>query len=148
MQYNRFSDNLQNVITLAEEVAKAYVSSYIGSEHIVFAMLNSPDCTAYRVLNACGVDEQMYREYFVRSIDKRSNIKGYTPRTKHMIERALELSIDINGEDSLAGTEHMLLAVVSSSECMAMRIFRAIGVDLAKLTGKLELAINNGALEE
>ncbi len=148
MQYNRFSDNLQNVITLAEEVAKAYVSSYIGSEHIVFAMLNSPDCTAYRVLNACGVDEQMYREYFIRSIDKRSNIKGYTPRTKHMIERALELSIDINGEDSLAGTEHMLLAVVSSSECMAMRIFRAIGVDLAKLTGKLELAINNGALEE
>ena len=148
MQYNRCSDNLQNVITLAEEVAKAYVSSYIGSEHIVFAMLNSPDCTAYRVLNACGVDEQMYREYFVRSIDKRSNIKGYTPRTKHMIERALELSIDINGEDSLAGTEHMLLAVMSISDCLAMRIFRAIGVNIPKLVKTLELAINSGSFDE
>ena len=112
MEYmNKFTDNLQRVIELAEEAARAYGSSYIGSEHIIFAMLNCPESTACRVLNACDVSESMYREYFARSIDKRSNINGYTPRTKHMIERALELSIDINGEDSLAGTEHMLLAV-------------------------------------
>ena len=149
MEYiNRFTDNLQNVISGAEEAAKVYGSTYIGSEHIVFAMLNCPDCTAYKVLNSCGVDEQMYREYFSRSIDKHANINGYTPRTKHMIERALELSIDINGEDSLAGTEHMLLAVMSSSECLAMRIFRAIGVNINNLTAKLELAINNGPMDD
>ena len=149
MEYmNKFTDNLQRVIELAEEAARAYGSSYIGSEHIIFAMLNCPESTACRVLNACDVSESMYREYFARSIDKRSNINGYTPRTKHMIERALELSIDINGEDSLAGTEHMLLAVMSSSECLAMRIFRAIGVNIPKLASKLELAINNGSLEE
>ena len=149
MEYiNRFTDNLQNVISVAEEAAKVYGSTYIGSEHIVFAMLNCPDCTAYKVLNSCGVDEQMYREYLSRSIDKHANINGYTPRTKHMIERALELSIDINGEDSLAGTEHMLLAVMSSSECLAMRIFRAIGVNINNLTAKLELAINNGPMDD
>ena len=149
MEYiNRFTDNLQQVISVAEEAAKVYGSSYIGSEHIVFAMLNCPDCTAYKVLNACGVDEQMYREYFARSIDKRANINGYTPRTKHMIERALELSIDINGEDSLAGTDHMLLAIMSATECLAMRIFRAIGVNITNLASRLELAINNGPLDE
>jgi ATP-dependent Clp protease ATP-binding subunit ClpC len=58
-----------------------------------------------------------------------------------MIERALELSIDINGEDSLAGTEHMLLAVMSASECLAMRIFRAIGVNIQELASKVELAV-------
>lgn len=149
MEYiNRFTDNLQQVISVAEEAAKVYGSSYIGSEHIVFAMLNCPDCTAYKVLNSCGVDEQRYREYFARSIDKRANINGYTPRTKHMIERALELSIDINGEDSLAGTEHMLLAIMSAAECLAMRIFRAIGVNITNLASRLELAINNGPLDD
>ncbi|MDE6612936.1 MAG: hypothetical protein K2K28_00060, partial [Clostridia bacterium] len=148
MEYmNRFTDNLQRVISLAEEAAKVYGSSYIGSEHIIFAMLNCRDCTAYSVLNSCNVNEHMYREYFARSIDKRSNINGYTPRTKHMIERALELSIDLNGEDSLAGTEHMLLAVMSSSECLAMRIFNAIGVNIPELAGKLELVITNGSFE-
>lgn len=147
MNFNKFTDNLQQVISVAEEAAKIYGSSYIGSEHIVFAMLNCPDCTAYKVLTACDVSEAAYREYFQRSIDKRSNITGYTPRTKHMIERALELSIDINGEDSLAGTEHMLLAVMSSNDCLAMRILYALGVNIAVLAGKLDLVINGGAAE-
>ena len=149
MEYiNKFTDNLQQVISVAEEAAKLYGSSYIGSEHIVFAMLNCPDCTAYKILTECDVSEPAYREYFARSIDRHSNINGYTPRTKHMIERALELSIDINGEDSLAGTEHMLLSVMSSTECLAMRILRALGVNLAKLSSKIELALSGGLPEE
>lgn len=147
MNFNKFTDNLQQVISVAEEAAKIYGSSYIGSEHIVFAMLNCPDCTAYKVLVSCDVSEPAYREYFQRSIDKRSNITGYTPRTKHMIERALELSIDINGEDSLAGTEHMLLAVMSSNDCLAMRILYALGINIAVLAGKLDLVINGGSVE-
>jgi len=147
MNFNKFTDNLQQVISVAEEAAKIYGSSYIGSEHIVFAMLNCPDCTAYKVLASCDVSEAAYREYFQRSIDKRSNITGYTPRTKHMIERALELSIDINGEDSLAGTEHMLLAVMSSNDCLAMRILYALGINIAVLAGKLDLVINGGITE-
>ncbi len=147
MNFNKFTDNLQQVISVAEEAAKIYGSSYIGSEHIVFAMLNCPDCTACKVLASCDVSEAAYREYFQRSIDKRSNITGYTPRTKHMIERALELSIDINGEDSLAGTEHMLLAVMSSNDCLAMRILYALGINIAVLAGKLDLVINGGVTE-
>ena len=55
MEYkDRFSDNLQNVINIAEEAARVYGSSYIGSEHIVFAMLNCPDCTAYKLLSSCN----------------------------------------------------------------------------------------------
>ena len=143
MDYNnKFTDNLQQVISIAEEAAQVYGSSYIGSEHIVFAMLNCFGCTACKILTSCGVKEAQYRDFFARSIDKDSNIKGYTPRTKHMIERAIELSVDINGGSSLAGTEHMLLAVMSSTECLAMRILYALGVNMSTLAGRLELAIN------
>ena len=115
MEYiNKFTDNLQKVIKIAEQAAKLYGSSYIGSEHIVFAMLNCPECTAYKVLNACDVSEPAYREYFARSID------------------------------SLAGTEHMLLSVMSSNECLAARILRALGVNTAKLSSKVELALTGG----
>ncbi|MCH5143109.1 MAG: ATP-dependent Clp protease ATP-binding subunit [Clostridiales bacterium] len=146
MDYNnKFTDNLQQVISIAEEAAQVYGSSYIGSEHIVFAMLNCFGCTACKILTACGVKEAEYRDFFARSIDKDSNIRGYTPRTKHMIERAIELSMDINGDSSLAGTEHMLLAVMSSTECLAMRILYALGINMSTLAGRLELAINGNA---
>ncbi len=141
---NKFTDNLQQVMSLAEEAARVYGSSYIGSEHIVFAMLNCPDCTAGKVLHSCGVSEPIYRGYFARSIDPNSNINDYTPRTKHMIQRAIELAIEINGDDSLAGTEHMLLAVMSLADCLAVKIFRAMGVNITNLASKAELAVTGG----
>lgn len=141
---NRFTDNLQEVVSIAEETARDYGTTYIGSEHILFAMLNCPDCTACRILNSCGVSETGYRSYFERVLDRQANILGYTPRTKHMFERAVELSIDINGEDSLAGTEHMLLAIMSSKECLAMMILQALGTDISKLSSQVELAVGDG----
>ncbi|MCI8475892.1 MAG: ATP-dependent Clp protease ATP-binding subunit [Clostridia bacterium] len=139
---NRFTDNLQKVMQTAEEAAKIYGSTYIGSEHIVFAMLNC-DCTANKLLISCGAKEPEYRVFFSRSIDSRSNINGFTPRTKHMIQRAIEISMDM-GEDGLAGTEHMLLAIMSSADCYAMNILRAIGVNMPALASKVELAITGG----
>lgn len=144
---NRFTDNLQQVISIAQEAARVYESSYIGSEHIVFAMLNCPDCTACRILQSCGARESEYRKYFARSIDTHSNINGFTPRTKHMIQRALELSMD-TVDDGLAGTEHMLLAVMSANDCIAMQILRALGVNLSDLAGKVELAIMGDGFKE
>ncbi|MDE6585792.1 MAG: ATP-dependent Clp protease ATP-binding subunit [Clostridia bacterium] len=140
---NRFTDNLQQVISVAEEIAQAYDSSYIGSEHIVFAMLKCPECTACKILQSCGVREMEYRQYFARSLDLHSNINGFTPRTKHMLQRALEISTDTE-DNGLAGTEHMLLAVMSASDCVAMRILSALGVNRNSLASKVELAVMGG----
>jgi ATP-dependent Clp protease ATP-binding subunit ClpC len=148
MDINRFSHNLQSVISRSRDIANGLNTSYIGSEHIVYAMLTFPDCTAYKILAACHVSEDGYRRYLVNSVDRDSNINGFTPRTKHMFERAVDLSIEYSGEDALAGTEHLLHAVMESPECLAMRIFRALGVNMALLASKLELAINEGVVEE
>lgn len=141
MNFNKFTDNMQKVFALAQEAASVYGSSYVGSEHIVFAMLNCPDCTAHRVLSECSVSEPEYRKFFANSIDHDSPINDYTPRTKHMIQRAIDLAIDIHGEDSLAGSEHMLLVIMQSSECLAMRILKALGVNFTFLASRLELAL-------
>ncbi|MBO5328719.1 MAG: ATP-dependent Clp protease ATP-binding subunit [Clostridia bacterium] len=142
---NRFSTNLQKVVKIAEDAAKVYRTSYIGSEHIVFGMLNCVDCTAYKILTSCGVSEPAFREYFANSISYDGNIVGFTPRTKHMFEQAVEVSIGVGGEDSLAGTEHMLLAIMAVSDCLAMRILRALGIKMSALTVKLEQVLTDGA---
>ena len=141
---NRFTDNLQQVISIAEESAVVYGTGYIGTEHLVFAMLNCPDCTANKILTSCGVSEPVFRDWFVRSIDRRSGAKGYTPRTKGVVQRTIEISIDDNGAATLAGTEHMLLAILSYGECLAVQIFRALGVNMSALASKLELAVDGG----
>ncbi len=143
MESKRFSQNLQYVIARSQEIADGLGTKYIGSEHIVYSMLATPECTAFRVLNACDVSESEFRHYLINSADRNSTIDGFTPRTKHMLERAVEIAIDYGGEDALAGTEHLLYAVMESPECLAMRILRAIGANVTHLASKLEMLISN-----
>ena len=44
--FDRFSINLQKAIKLSVDAAKYYGSNYIGSEHILFGILNVPECRA------------------------------------------------------------------------------------------------------
>ncbi len=146
--YGKFTSNLVEVIEKAESAAELFGSSYVGSEHIVFAMLNTPQCTACKVMTDNGVEEGSYRAYFAHSIDQNSNIKGFTPRTKHMLIQAVELAVELGGDDALAGTEHMLYAVMAEPTCLAMRIFNAMGVNLTRLASRLEVAIHEGYNED
>ena len=135
---SKFSQAVQKVFAVAEQLAKDYGSSYIGSEHLVFAMLMCPESTACKIFYWSKVYQDKYKEYFVRSIDTRANIKGYTPRTKNMIDGAVELG------GGVTRTEHLLTAIMSSNDCLAMRIFRAMGIDLPLLAYYLEIAVNLG----
>lgn len=128
---------LNKILEAAAEAAEEFGSSYIGSEHLVYAMLDN-ECIGGKVLKACNVNVLEYLEYFKRSIDTKLNIRGFTPRTKHMIEQAKTLAEEIDGEGAIAGTEHLLLAVLSSSDCLATRILKAINVDFKKLASTLE----------
>ncbi len=141
MDTSRFSHNLQLVVARTHEIAANMGTSYIGSEHLVYAMLVTPECTAFSVLNASRVSEEGFRRYLLNSADRRSSISGYTPRTKHMFERAMELAVEYGGEDALAGSEHLLCAVMESSDCLAMRILRALGVNVTLLATRLEMAL-------
>ena len=147
-EFGKFTSNLVEVIEKAERAANLFGSSYIGSEHIVFAMLNTPQCTACKIMQSCNIDEAPYRAFFTHSIDPDSNIKGFTPRTKHMLMKAVELAVEQGGDDALAGTEHMLYAVMSEPTCLAMRIFNAMGVNLTQLASRVEMALHEGHKEE
>ena len=55
--FNKFSINLQKAIKLSLEAANYYGSAYVGSEHILFGILNVPECRACKILQAAGGKE-------------------------------------------------------------------------------------------
>ena len=141
MEFQRFSRNLQKVLSVSREVTASLEISYIGSEHIVYAMLCTPDCIAGKILASLGVTEESYRRFLVKAVDHRCTINGFTPRTKHMLEQAKDFALAYN-EDGLAGTEHLLYAVNQSPDCLAIYILKALGVSMSALSAMLEQAIS------
>ena len=146
MDMSNFSDSLKRVLAVSEEIANKYKTAYIGSEHILLGMLCVDGCTGGSLLSEAGVNAKEYEIIFKRTIDRNSKIHGYTPRTKSIFERAIEFSMVDNAFKALAGTEHMLLAVLNMEECLAVKILQMLGVNLDALVSKTEAHI--GPAEE
>lgn len=139
MDFSRITRNLQDVLNASREISATLDVTYVGTEQIVYAMLMVDESTAYRILTECGVSPEGFRRFLFRSIDHNCNIKDFTPRIKHMLERAQDIAFDAN-PDGLTGTEHLLRAVLESPDCLAVSIFKALGINMPLLVSKVHNA--------
>ncbi|MBQ9485793.1 MAG: ATP-dependent Clp protease ATP-binding subunit [Clostridia bacterium] len=137
MYYDAFSRNVNEVIQLANELAKRFNCKYIGSEHIMFGLINVSDGRAASILREAGVDNDRYLFYFQKTIERNVVIPGnmFTPRTKRHFEKAIDISL--RAHSGFVGTEHLLLAILLDDESVATTILKAMRVDTDAMAEEL-----------
>ena len=148
MYYEAFSRNVNQVIELSTALAKRFGCRYIGSEHILFGLMNVPDGRAAAILREAEVDNDRYLQIFKRTIDKSIIIPGnmFTPRTKSLFEKAVDISL--KAHSGYVGTEHLLLAILLAEDSIAVSILRALGVNprqMAEDIAESLMGVYNGA---
>lgn len=145
----KLSTNAKKAMAEAARISTRHGCSYIGSEHILYGLLNTPDGVAKTILNDAGVDLRRY-EYRLRACaDKTSNIMGLTPRAKNMLQHAMEYAVQ-SGTSFTIGTEHLLLAILSVEESLAVRILDEFHIDIGRMIDRLEekISVEYGDYEE
>ena len=137
MYYDAFSRNVNQVIELATALAKRFGCRYIGSEHILFGLINVQDGRAAAILREAEIDSDRYLYYFRKTIDSTIIIPGnmFTPRTKRLFENAVDISL--KSHSGFVGTEHLLLALLLDTQSVAVTILRAMHVDVAEMAEEL-----------
>ena len=130
MYYEAFSRNANQVIDYATALAQRYGCKYIGSEHILFGLINVSDGRAAAILREEGVDNDRFLYLFKKTIDKSIIITGnmFTGRTKRVFETAVDISLKARA--GYVGTEHLLLAVLIDKDSTAVTILRALKVNV------------------
>lgn len=116
---SRASENFRKALKIANEITAIKGATYVGSEHFIYAFLCMPECSAYGILTGEGITKNEYEEIFFSKIDVNSKYDGLTYRTQKMYDRAVLLSEET---ETLAGTAHMLYAILEVSDCFAVRI--------------------------
>ena len=130
MYYETFSRNANQVIEYATALAKRYGCRYIGSEHILFGLINVTDGRASAILREEGVDNDRFLYLFKKTVDVKTIITGnmFTARTKRLFENAVEISLKARA--GYVGTEHLLLALLIDKESIAVAILKALKVNV------------------
>ena len=136
---NRFTESAQNALNSALEAAREFGHSYIGSEHLLIGLLREEDSIAAKVLGERSVTERKVSE-IVESISGKggqSNVgaQDMTPRTKRIIETSSYMALR-SGQNYI-GTEHILLALLSESDCVAVRILSSLGCNIREIYEEL-----------
>ena len=134
---SRASENFRKALQICNEITVEKGATYVGSEHFIYAFLSMPSCTAYGILSSEGVTKNEYEEVFFKHIDLKSKHEGLTRRTQQMYDRAVLLAEDA---DMLAGTAHMLYAILENPDCFAVRILRQFA-DVDALAEKTKNAL-------
>ncbi|WP_312100497.1 ATP-dependent Clp protease ATP-binding subunit [Lachnoclostridium sp.] len=132
---DRFTENAKEAINLATDVAFRLMHNYIGTEHLLIGLLRA-DGVASKVLETNGVEEDKVLELVNQLIAPNTPMKvtgsnNFTSRAKGILEQSDKEAKRMNAEQ--IGTEHILIALMKESDCIAIRLLNTLGINIQKL---------------
>ena len=140
---NKFTQSAANSINKALFYAREFGHTYVGSEHILLGLLSERDSIAAKIMEARGITFDTTKELFLKSTGSggRSNVtpNDMTPRTKKIIETSSYEAMKLN--QNYIGTEHLLLAVLTESDCVAVKLITEQNVNSKDLYSDIMTSI-------
>jgi ATP-dependent Clp protease ATP-binding subunit ClpA len=149
--FDRFTDRGKRVLALAQDEAIRHNHNYIGTEHLLAALLRDGDTIAARALSSLGIELGKVRsalELIVGRGDQPTSASEITlsPRTKKVIELSIDEARRLG--HSHVGAEHFLLGLIREGEGIASGVIESLGVNLSTLRLKvLELLAESGTAQ-
>ena len=143
--FGRFTERAQRVITLSQQVAQQLGHSYVGTEHLLLAIIKEEESIAAKALKNLGIEIESIQQIVVNAIgvgNKPVELLGYTPRTKKVFELSVAEARNLN--HNYVGTEHLLLGLIKEGDGIASQILIQLGVNLQNVREEVLKLLNNG----
>ena len=133
----KYTESAKHALDLAKKAALSYGHVALGTEHILLGLMEEPTGTAGKVLKEAKATPEKLKELLDKLVhgenEEKSGKKAleYTPRAEYVLENAVEEAESFHQE--LVGTDHLLLALIKETDCVAARLLFTMGVNMQKL---------------
>ena len=136
MSLKPYTHKAKKALDNANRLSKSMNYNFVGTEHILAGLLKEGTGVAAEVLMANNVELDKILNMIEELISPDTDVAvidrdGESPRTQKVVENASDLAERFHCEKP--GTEHLLLALVSSVDCAALRLLNTLGLDIQKL---------------
>src|SRR3972149_1226363 len=131
--FERFTDRGRKIIILAREEAEKHQNDYLGTEHILLAILRDGEGAPLIVLKKMGLSPEQIRMEVERNLPSGGVTMTYgeipfTPRVKRVIEYSIE-EAKLLGHNFVS-SEHLLLGLIREEEGIGGNVLRRLGANL------------------
>jgi ATP-dependent Clp protease ATP-binding subunit ClpC len=148
--FERFTDRARRVVVVAQNEARSLDHDYIGTEHILLALMEEGSGVGAKALEAMQITMDAVREK-VEEITGRGQVpprKGhipFTPAAEKVLEFSLREALQLGHH--YIGTEHILLGLVRQGDGVAAQVLVSLGADLNR-TRQQVIQILSGRQQE
>ena len=131
--FGQFTEEARRIIVLAKEEMHSLKHPYVGSEHLLLAILRDNNNVSKR-LKEYNFTYEVLKNEIINIIGKGKQASDwflYTPLLKRIMENAIVDSKENNNGD--VTVEHLFASLLEEGEGVAIRIMIGMDIDLDKL---------------
>jgi len=135
--YERFTDRARKVMQLANQEAASFQHCYIGTEHILLALIKEGSGVAANVLKNLGIERASVRADVLRwvlmgwdQVEMGERLPQLS-NTSKVIEYAMAEARGLG--HNYVGTEHLLLGMLRVTEGVAAQVLMSQGLKLEQV---------------
>ena len=129
-----FTGRASRVLEIAEEFSKEHNYSFIGTEHLLYGLIEEGEGLASKILSSQGLTSEYVEEEILKIDGVMNTLDGeieLTPRAKRILENSAKESKRIG--QNYVGTEHILLSLMREIDSIAVRILIDANIDPQKI---------------
>ncbi len=138
-KFTGFTEKANRALNRAVEIAEDMGHTYIGSEHLLAALLAEESGSIQNSFSSRGITsvniQNAIRKAIGIGIPTVLAPSDFTPRAKNIIENALSIAAMENS--GYVGTEHLFRAILSQEESSAGEILKSMGVSVPLLLDEI-----------
>ena len=143
--YYKFTARAEKALEYAQEIAMELGHNYIGTEHLLYGLVEEGTGVASKVLENQGLTSEKVKQSIEEIVGVGDEIEdanqiSFTPRSKRVIENAFLEARRLGTE--YIGTEHLLIGIMKEGDCVATRIMLEEDVNPQGLYNELVKVLN------
>ena len=136
--FEKFTEGAIKVIMLSQEEARRMGHNFVGTEQLLLGVVGQRQGLGAKALRSLGITLKKARREVENYIGRGTGFVvseiPFTPRAKRVLEMAVQEGKDIG--QNYVGTEHILLALISEEDGVAIRTIEKLDVDVILLRNK------------
>ncbi|MGN0333992.1 MAG: ATP-dependent Clp protease ATP-binding subunit [Lachnospiraceae bacterium] len=132
----KYTEQANEVLRIAKATAKELNHPYVGTEHLMIGLRKVYSGVAGQILAANGVSEENILKVVDELVSPGDDVivehnPQFSPRLQCILEESKDEAVRARSE--AIGTEHMLMALLRDTECVATRILLTLNINIQKM---------------
>lgn len=138
---DKLTSRLKNVLSTAARISQELRHRRIGTEHILYGMIQETGSLAYSIIKKFGLTSEFVRnelEHMEKSPQWKEEL---SPHTRAIFEKSARTAFQYHHR--YIGTEHVIYGILTLKDCTAYKLLEKSPVDVKALSQQVQIVLKS-----